>query len=42
MLDDLKTYDQMDKADDWSLLEHLHPEQRKSLLVLALAKVKQT
>lgn len=29
ILDDLRTYDQMAKTGDWSLLEHLHPEQRK-------------
>jgi hypothetical protein len=38
ILDDLKTYDQMDKADDWSLLEHLHPEQRKKSFGLGLSK----
>ena len=38
VLDDLKTYDQMDKADDWSLLEHLHPEQRKKSFGLGLSK----
>lgn len=38
ILDDLKTYDQMDKADDWSLLEHLHPEQRKKSFGTGLQK----
>lgn len=28
-LDDLRTFDQMQKTDDWSLLEHLHPETRQ-------------
>jgi hypothetical protein len=28
-LDDLRTFDQMQKNDDWSLLEHLHPETRQ-------------
>lgn len=30
-LDDLKTFDQMQKADNWSLLEHLHPEVRQKI-----------
>jgi hypothetical protein len=38
VLDDLKTYDQMDRADDWSLLEHLHPEQRKKSFGTGLSK----
>ena len=38
VLDDLRTYDQMDKSDDWSLLEHLHPEQRKKSFGLGLSK----
>lgn len=38
VLDDLRTYDQMDKSDDWSLLEHLHPEQRKKSFGLGLTK----
>lgn len=38
VLDDLRTYDQMDKTDDWSLLEHLHPEQRKKSFGLNLGK----
>ena len=38
VLDDLKTYDQMDKADDWSLLEHLHPEQRQKSFCRNLSK----
>lgn len=28
-LDDLRTFDQMHKKEDWSLLEHLHPETRQ-------------
>lgn len=28
-LDDLRTFDQMQKKEDWSLLEHLHPETRQ-------------
>lgn len=28
-LDDLRTFDQMQKSDDWSLLEHLHPDTRQ-------------
>lgn len=38
ILDDLRTYDQMNKTDDWSLLEHLHPEQRKKSFGLNLGK----
>lgn len=30
-LDDLKTFDQMQKTDNWSLLEHLHPEVRQKI-----------
>lgn len=36
--DDLRTYDQMKKTGDWSLLEHLHPEERKKAFGLGLSK----
>lgn len=29
VLDDLRTYNQMYQSDDWSLLEHLHPGERR-------------
>ena len=32
MLDDLVTFDQMNEENDYSLLEHLHPERRASVL----------
>jgi hypothetical protein len=31
LLDDLRTFDQMKKSDDWSLLEHLHPDTRQKV-----------
>ena len=41
VIDDLLTFDQMQKSDDWSLLEHLHPENRQKILGTKVPKAQQ-
>jgi hypothetical protein len=42
IIDDLLTFDQMYKNDDWSLLEHLHPENRQKILGTKVPKAQQS
>jgi hypothetical protein len=41
VIDDLLTFDQMKKIDDWSLLEHLHPESRQKIFGVKVPKAQQ-
>ncbi len=41
MIDDLLTFDQMYKNEDWSLLEHIHPENRQKILGTKVPKAQQ-
>jgi hypothetical protein len=40
-IDDLITFDQMYKADNWSLLEHLHPDTRQKIFGSKVPKAQQ-
>jgi len=40
-IDDLLTFDQMFKNNDWSLLEHIHPENRQKILGTKVPKAQQ-